>query len=241
MNWPSEKRPEKPSLPVVVRWFLRLLPTLRPEAACAYGILLVYVAVVLNLPAMLVEDLGRTRYKSGGDEWGTLIVTAVVGLAGCIGLLLPWIAMLGGRVIYGRLGVLVCLTNTVLLAIIVGWAANDHLVHGIPQHGSAPYLAWGLAAISFFELFIVIYGGSRFLDLSADQRCAYLGLDKPLQPGLWCWEMLLVIALVFGHWCSLISLSLPLFALLTVHVLAISAMAWIPNWATSPNDSATHR
>lgn len=227
MNPPDGSSSEKPAHPLVVRWFLRLLPTLRPEAACAYGILAVYVIVAGDIPREIQADFARDRVRTTGDWWGAIITACLFMAAGCLGLILPWLAMLGTRRLYARLGWLVLLTNMFLLATVLGWAASEHLSNSHTGEQAELFTCWALAALCFGELFVVVYGGIRFLDLPMTARRAHLGLDAPLQKGLWLWEILLVLVLIGVHGGRLIDLPLAVFALLVVHVVAISAMGWL--------------
>jgi hypothetical protein len=227
MDPPQGTPPEKPAHPLVVRWFLRLLPTLRPEAACAYSILVVYVVIAGDIPRDIQEGFQRDRSNSLSDPWGGFILGTLLAAAGCVGLILPWLAMLGSRQLYARFGWLVFLTNMILMAMVLCWAASEHL--GSSQTGGqAELLArWVLAALCFGELFVVVYGGMRFLDLPMAVRRAHLGVDVALQTGLWLWEILLVLALIGAHGGGLMALPIAVFALLAVHALAISAMGWM--------------
>lgn len=211
----------------MVRWFLRLLPTLRPEAACAYGILVVYVVIAGDIPREIQEDLQRERWGSFGDRWGGVIVGTLAIAAGCVGLILPWLALLGGRALYARFGWLVVLTNMLLLATVLCWAASEHLGGSRTGGPAELYASWALAVVCFAELFVVVYGGMRFLDLPMMVRRTHLGLDVPLQKGLWLWEVLLVLALIGVHGGGLLDLPVAVFALLVVHVVAVSAMGWL--------------
>ena len=227
MNQPGGTSPKEPAHPLVVRWFLRLLPTLRPEAACAYSILVVYVVIAGDIPREIQEDFQRARPGSFGDRWAGFIVGSVLAVAGCVGLLLPWLAMLGSRQLYARFGWLVLLTNMILMAMVLCWAASEHLSNSHTGGQAELFVRWALAALCLGELFVVVYGGMRFLDLPITVRRVHLGLDVPLQKGLWLWELLLVLVLIGVHGGRLIDLPLAVFALLVVHVAAISAMGWL--------------
>lgn len=218
---------EKPAHPLVVRWFLRLLPTLRPEAACAYGILVAYVVIAGDLPREIQEDFQRERSGSFGDRWAGFILGAMAAAAGCVGLILPWLAMLGSRRLYARFGWLLLLTNMLLMATVLCWAASEHLGNSHTGEQAELFARWALAAVCFGELFVVVYGGMRFLDLPVAARRAHLGLDTPLQKGLWLWEIMLVLVLIGLHDGMIIELPVAVFALLVVHVVAISAMGWL--------------
>lgn len=216
-----------PVHPLVVRWFLRLLPTLRPEAACAYGILAIYVILAGDVSHSIQEDFARDRSRSAADRSVGVIGFALMAGAGCIGLILPWFAMLGSRQLYARLGWLVFVTNMVLLASVLAWAASEHLSNSRTGDEAELYLRWALAFICFGELFVVVYGGMRFLDLPLATRRMHLGLDAPLQKGLWLWEILVVLLLIGLHAGQVFALPVALFALIAVHVLAIGAMRWL--------------
>jgi hypothetical protein len=147
----------------VVKFFLRLVPTLRPEVGAALSACVGYALLGVNaLPRATVSlraDWDR------GEQGQTIFFIAILALFG-LGLSVPFVALLLRRRLWPGLEILQLFMTAVGLFCLCAGAAGAHIEAAGAYADDS--IAWTLhlllAILGFAELFVIILGALQLAD-----------------------------------------------------------------------------